>query len=67
LIHEEIGDDKALYAGSDLFIFSRRTSKYFDIRRIDGTVVHRSASKRSIRFLEPSGHYITDGTSVPPF
>lgn len=36
--------DKVRYQDEDCFIFGRRSSGYFDIRKLDGTIIHRSAS-----------------------
>ena len=33
--------DKIRYEGVECFIFGRRSSGYFDLRKLDGTVVHR--------------------------
>lgn len=41
--------DKVRFAGQECFVFGRRTSGYFDLRKLDGTVVHRSASWRKLQ------------------
>ncbi len=41
--------DKVRFAGQECFVFGRRTSGYFDLRKLDGTVVHRSASWRQLQ------------------
>lgn len=43
--------DKVRYAGQECFIFGRRSSGYFDLRKLDGTVVHRSASWKKLQLL----------------
>ena len=44
--------DKVLFQGEECFIFGRRSSGYFDLRKLDGTVVHRSASYNKLKLLE---------------
>lgn len=43
--------DKVRYACQDCFIFGRRSSGYFDLRKLDGTIVYRSASWKALRLL----------------
>lgn len=43
--------DKVRYTNQDGFIFGRRSSGYFDLRRLDGTVIHRSASWKDLHLL----------------
>lgn len=44
--------DKVEYQGQECFIFGRRTSGYFDLRKLDGTKVHASASYKKLKLLE---------------
>ncbi len=44
--------DKVLYQGQECFIFSRRISGYFDLRRLDGTKIHASANCKKLKLLE---------------
>ena len=44
--------DKVLFQGEECFIFGRRTSGYFDLRKLDGTVIHRSANYKKLKLLE---------------
>lgn len=44
--------DKVDYQGRECFVFGRRTSGYFDLRTLDGEVIHRSASVKKIRLIE---------------
>ncbi|MEI8200070.1 MAG: RNA-guided endonuclease IscB [Eubacteriales bacterium] len=46
--------DHVLYKDQECFIFGKRTSGYFDLRTLDGTVIHRSASWKQIRKLQTS-------------
>lgn len=43
--------DKVKYKGIECFIFGRRSSGYFDIRKLDGEVIHRSASYKRIELI----------------
>jgi hypothetical protein len=44
--------DKVDYLGETGFIFGRRTSGYFDLRKLDGTRIHASASCKKLTLLE---------------
>lgn len=44
--------DKVLYNNQKCFIFGRRSSGYFDLRKLDGTKIHASASYRKLKLLE---------------
>jgi len=44
--------DKVQFEGIECFIFGRRSTGYFDLRRLDGTKVHRSASFKKLDILE---------------
>jgi len=46
--------DHVLYKGQECFIFGRRTRGYFDLRTLEGTVIHHSASWKQIRKLQTS-------------
>ena len=56
--------DKVIYDGQECFVFGRRTSGYFDLRKLDGTVVHRSASCKNLRLLERSCSCLTERRAV---
>lgn len=40
--------DKVLHEGQECFVFGRRTSGYFDLRKLDGTKVSASASYKKL-------------------
>jgi len=40
--------DKVKYNGIECFIYGRRSTGYFDIRKLDGTVTHRSAKSKDL-------------------
>lgn len=44
--------DKVRYAGHECFIFGRRSSGYFDLRKLDGTVIHRSANWKDLQLIK---------------
>lgn len=50
--------DKVLLDGRQCFIFGRRSSGSFDVRRIDGTKVHAGISFRKLRFLETGRRFL---------
>ncbi|WP_257988084.1 hypothetical protein [Bacillus sp. V33-4] len=50
--------DKVEFVGSACFIFGRRTSGYFDLRQLDGTVIHRSACYKKLKPLERASTWL---------
>jgi len=44
--------DKVDYQGRECFVFGRRTSGYFDLRTLDGEIIHRSASVKKLKLIE---------------
>lgn len=52
--------DKVEYMGQECFIFGRRNSGSFDIRRLDGTKVHASVSYRKIKLIETIHTILTE-------
>ena len=44
--------DKVEFDGQVGFIFSRRNSGYFDVRKLNKEVISRSASYKKLTFLE---------------
>ncbi|MBP1920736.1 hypothetical protein J2Z34_003251 [Youngiibacter multivorans] len=44
--------DHVRYRDEECFIFGKRTSGYFDLRKLDGSVVHRSASFKELTLLK---------------
>ena len=49
------------------FIFGRRSSGYFDIRKLDGTKINASASYKKLKLIETRKNYITErkGMAIP--
>lgn len=44
--------DKVLYKGQECFIFGRRESGYFDLRKLDGTKISPSANYKQLKLIE---------------
>lgn len=44
--------DKVKYNGQECFIFGRRSSGYFDLRKLDGTIIHRTASFKKLELIQ---------------
>ena len=43
---------QVVYEGQECFIFGRRSSGYFDLRKLDGTKVHASAGVSKLKKVE---------------
>jgi 5-methylcytosine-specific restriction endonuclease McrA len=56
--------DKVRYQGQDCFIFGRRKSGYFDLRRLDGTKIHASANYKKLIPLERAGTILCERRSA---
>jgi hypothetical protein len=41
-----------VYNGMECFIYGLRTSGYFDLRKLDGTKIHASASWKKLKKIE---------------
>ena len=52
--------DKVKYGKEICFIFGRRSSGYFDLRKLDGEIIHRSASYKKIQLLEKKKSFLTE-------
>lgn len=52
--------DKVSCNGTECFITGRRTSGYFALKKLDGTVVSNSTSYKKMRLLEVATNYITE-------
>lgn len=62
--------DKVLYAKEECFIFGRRSSGYFDLRKLDGTKVHASANYKKLKLLERAKSMLCErreGNSSPTY
>ena len=52
--------DRVKYKGEECFVFGRRTSGYFNLRHLDGSIIHTDASYKQLRLLEHSGTTLTE-------
>ena len=52
--------DKVKYQNTECFIFGRRTSGYFDLRKLDGTKIYPSASYRKLELLQARNNYLKE-------
>ena len=58
--------DKVRYKGIEWFIFGRRATGYFDLRKLDGSKVHASANVKEIKLLESFRTMLMEVMAVPP-
>ena len=61
--------DKVACKGEEAFIFGRRSSGSFDVRRLDGTRISAGISYKKLRLLEPRTTYLTEfrkEAALPP-
>lgn len=59
--------DKVLWRGEECFIFGRRKSGYFDLRKLDGTRIHASAKMKELTLLENANTILIERrTAIPP-
>lgn len=52
--------DKVEYEGKECFIWGRRSIGYFDLRNLDGTKIHASASYKKLKLLETRKTLLTE-------
>ena len=52
--------DKVKFNGKECFIFGRRSSGYFDIRKLDGTKIHASVKYTNFQLLEKRKTKLTE-------
>lgn len=59
--------DCVTYQGTTCFVFGRRSSGYFDLRLLDGTKIHASASSKKLRLVQRASTYLIERRGgVPP-
>lgn len=58
--------DKVEFEGQICFIFGRRSSGYFDIRKLNGEVISRSASWKKLKLLETRKSLLMERRALPP-
>ncbi|HBN84500.1 MAG TPA: hypothetical protein DDZ89_11710 [Clostridiales bacterium] len=52
--------DKVRYQKQEGFIFGRRSSGYFDLRRLDRTSIHKSANYKKLGLLQKRSGYLVE-------
>lgn len=52
--------DKVKYNNQECFIFGRRATGYFDLRKLDGTVIHRSASYKKLKLIQSRNTWLIE-------
>lgn len=52
--------DKVKYNNQECFIFGRRVTGYFDLRKLDGTVIHRSASYKKLKLIQSRSTWLIE-------
>lgn len=52
--------DKVIFEGEECFIFGRRKTGYFDLRKLDGASVHKSASCKRLRVVEKASSMLVE-------
>jgi len=57
--------DKVCWRGIECFIFGRRKSGYFDIRKLDGTKVHSSVRAEELKLIERFKTFLTEVRLLP--
>ena len=58
--------DKVLYNSEEYFVQGRRSSGYFQLKKLNGTLVSASASCKKLVLVETGKHFITERRAVPP-
>ena len=57
--------DKVKWKGIECFIFGRRKSGYFDLRKLDGTKIHSSAKAGELKLLERFKTFLIEPCFLP--
>lgn len=52
--------DKVKYNNQECFIFGRRATGYFDLRKLDGTIIHRSASYKKLELIQSRNTWLIE-------
>ena len=58
--------DRVRFHGQECFVYGRRSSGYFDLRKLDGTRIHASASYKALRLLERQNTRLTERRKASP-
>jgi hypothetical protein len=54
------------YQGKVCFVFGRRSSGYFDLRTLDGTKVHASASSKKLALVQKASALLVERRAALP-
>jgi hypothetical protein len=58
--------DKVKYGNQECFIFGRRSSGYFDLRKLDGTSIHKSASYKKLELIRERQSFLLERRKALP-
>lgn len=58
--------DKVLYNSEECFVQGRRSSGFFQLKKLDGTLISSSASYKKLSLVQTAKHIITERSAVPP-
>jgi hypothetical protein len=62
--------DKVKFEGESCFVFGRRSSGYFDLRKLGGQIVHRSAKAKKLKLIQSFNTLLWEPiwkkASIPP-
>ena len=59
--------DKVLYNKEECFVQGRRSSGYFQLKKLDGTLISASANYKKLSLVETAKHYLTERRmAIPP-
>ena len=56
--------DKVRWNGTECFIFGRRQTGYFDLRKLDGTKLHASAKAKDCVLIESAKTFLTERSAA---
>ncbi len=59
--------DNVSYNGQECFIWGRRRSGYFSLKKLDGTIIHNSASYKKLKLLLPRKGYLIETRTAATF
>ena len=58
--------DKVFYNNEECFVQGRRSSGFFQLKKLDGTLISPSVSYKKLKLVETGKHFITERRAVPP-
>lgn len=60
IIHGFQRYDKVIWNGLECFVFGRRERGYFNLQKLDGTIIHKDANVKGITLLERSNTFLVE-------